>query len=114
MAKTRSQEATSFSRGRITARVPQNVNDLIEAAANMVGATVNQFVTSAAIEKAESILEKEFIFRLSPKGMERFLELIDNPPEPSAALVKAVQRYKSRRVVNGGPDSTFEFEPRIR
>lgn len=62
------------------------------------------FIANAAIEKAESTLEKEFIFRLSPKGMEHFLDLLDNPPEPSAALVTAVKRYQIRSVGNTGPD----------
>lgn len=40
-------------RGRITARVPQSVVHVLESAAMLVGSTLNQFVTQAALEKAE-------------------------------------------------------------
>ena len=49
MAKAKLQDVTSVSRGRITARVPNHVIDVLELAANMVGSTLNQFVTQAAL-----------------------------------------------------------------
>lgn len=48
MAKLNMHGVATEPRGRITARVPQSVTEVIERAANVVGATINQFVTQAA------------------------------------------------------------------
>lgn len=111
MAQTRLQDATSVSRGRITARVPQNVADVLELAASMVGSTLNQFVTQAALEKAERIVENERILRLSENTAAWFFDLLDNPPAPSQNLVDALNRYSARKSSNAGSSSTFEFNP---
>lgn len=111
MAQTRLQNATSVSRGRITARVSQNVSDILELAANMVGSTLNQFVTQAALEKAEKIVENERLLQMSEKTTAWFFELLDNPPAPSQNLVDAFSRYNARKASNAGSNSIFEFNP---
>lgn len=111
MAQTRLQEATSVSRGRITARVPQNVVDILELAASMVGSTLNQFVTQAALEKAEKIVENERMLRLSQDTTAWFFDLLDNPPAPSQNLVDALGLYNERKTSNAGSNSSFEFNP---
>ena len=109
MAQTKLQDATSVSRGRITARVPQHVVDVLELAASMVGSTLNQFVTQAALEKAEKIVENERILQMSESTAAWFFDLLDNPPAPSRNLVDAVNLYNSRKASNAGSNSTFEF-----
>lgn len=109
MAQTKLQDATSVSRGRITARVSNHVIDVLELAANMVGSTLNQFVTQAALEKAEKIVESERIIRLSGDDTAWFFNLLDNPPPPEPALVDAFKRYKARKTAYGGSGSVFEF-----
>ena len=111
MAQTRLQDATSVSRGRITARVSQNVVDVLELAAGMVGSTLNQFVTQAALEKAERIVENERILQMSEKTAAWFFDLLDNPPPPSQNLVDALSHYQARKTANAGSNSTFEFNP---
>ena len=49
----------TLDRGRITARVPAGVQQTLETAASMVGATVNQFVVQSALREAERIIEQE-------------------------------------------------------
>ena len=109
MANTKLLEAASVSRGRITARVPQNVIEVLETAAIMVGSTLNQFVTQAAVEKAEKIIENERIIRMSAATATWFFDFIDNPPPPSPALANAFKRYHARKVENEGSGSTFDF-----
>ena len=46
-------------RERITARMPARVRARLERAADLSGATGNQFLVQAAIEKAEQIIERE-------------------------------------------------------
>lgn len=111
MAQTRLQDATSVSRGRITARVSQNVADVLELAASIVGSTLNQFVTQAALEKAEKIVENERILQMSESTAAWFFNLLDNPPAPSQNLVDAFSRYNARKASNAGSNSSFEFNP---
>jgi uncharacterized protein (DUF1778 family) len=98
-------------RGRISARVPQHVVDVLELAADMVGATLNQFVTQAALEKAEQIVEQERRIRLSEISTAQIFNLLDNPPVPNTALTEAIASYQARKVSNAGSDSIFEFNP---
>jgi uncharacterized protein (DUF1778 family) len=81
-------------RTRITARVSDNVRVTLEQAAELVGATVNQFVVQSAYEEAQRILERETVIRLSQKDARRILSLLDNPPKPNNRLKEAVKAFK--------------------
>lgn len=111
MEQNRSQSANSGSRGRITARVPQNVVDVLELAASMVGSTLNQFVTQAALEKAEKIVENERLLQLSENTAACFFDLLDNPPEPTQQLLDGFARYNARKLDDAGANSSFELQP---
>lgn len=110
MAKLNMHGVATEPRGRITARVPQSVTEVIERAANVVGATINQFVTQAALEKAEKILERERL-KLSEEDAFWLFSLLENPPKPTASLVDDFAAYKARKTDDAGPNSTFEFNP---
>lgn len=110
MAGAKVHDAHADTRGRITARVSQSVVDLIESAASVVGATLNQFVAQAALEKAEKILEKEQL-RLSKEDTAFLFSLLENPPEPTAELANDFAAYKARKTPNAGRNPTFEFNP---
>lgn len=81
---------------RLTARVPENVYTTIAQAAELVGATINQFLVQAALEKASSIIEKEHRIDLSMKSAGIFFDALAHPPEPDPSLIKAVKDYKLR------------------
>lgn len=81
-------------RGRITARAPQLVVDELEEAAALVGVTVNQFVVQAAIEKARTIKDTYSRVQLSRRDAAFIFDLLDNPPAPNAALMRAAQSSK--------------------
>ncbi len=82
------------SRKRITARVSENMRATLEEAAELLGATVNQFVVQAAYQEAQRILERESVIRLSQTDARKVLSLLDSPPEPSKALKEAVKAFK--------------------
>ena len=85
---------TTINNDRITARVNEDVKNTLSAAAELVGATLNQFLVQAALEKAEAIIERERIINLSKQDSEAFFAALDNPPEPNQKLKNAFANYK--------------------
>ena len=81
-------------RKRITARVSKKVRTTLEQAAELLGATVNQFVVQTAYEEAQRIVERETIIRLSQKDAQKIFGLLDSPPKPNKALKEAVKKFK--------------------
>jgi len=81
---------------RITARVSEQVKDTLTVAADIVGATLNQFLIQSALEKAENIIEKDKTIHLSSKDAEVFFNALDNPPEPNIKLKNAFENYKNK------------------
>jgi uncharacterized protein (DUF1778 family) len=63
----------SKSSERLSARVPVNAYAIIAQAAELSGATINQFLVQAALEKACSIIEKVKRIDLSLKSAEMFI-----------------------------------------
>lgn len=81
---------------RITARVTEQVKNTLSTAADLTGATLNQFLVQAALEKAETIIEKEKVIYLSRQDAEVFFAALENPPEPNQKLKRAFQNYKNK------------------
>ena len=81
-------------RKRITARVSDKVRVTLEQAAELLGATVNQFVVQTAYQEAQRVIEHESVIRLSQKDARTVLSLLDNPPKPNKHLKAAVKVFK--------------------
>jgi uncharacterized protein (DUF1778 family) len=79
---------------RITARVSDNVRGTLEQAAELLGATVNQFVVQTAYQEAQRVIERESVIRLSQKDARRILSLLDDPPKPNKRLKEAVKAFR--------------------
>ena len=101
---------TTQERGRITARVPQNVQDTLQQAADLLGATLNQFVVQAALNEAQRVIERGRVIHLSGNDAAFLLNLLENPPAPNARLAQALRNYESRKA--DVEHSTFTWEPR--
>lgn len=84
---------TADTDNRITARVPSHTKQTIEEAADIVGATMNQFIVQAAFEKAEKIVEKARTLSFSKEEANKLMELMASPAKPNAALRKAAKRH---------------------
>jgi uncharacterized protein (DUF1778 family) len=89
--------------------VPQNVQDTLQQAADLLGATLNQFVVQAALTEAQRVIERERVIHLSSNDAAFLLNLLEAPPAPNARLRKALQNYKSRTL--DADHSTFEWAP---
>jgi uncharacterized protein (DUF1778 family) len=111
MKEATSQEAmmTTQTAKRLTTRITEHVQDKLQAAADLIGATLNQFVVQAAMEKAEKIIESESVVILSRKEALKLLERMENPPPMNDALKALMTEYEGRKV--NGSDSTFSWSP---
>lgn len=85
-----------LDRGRITARVPVHVQQTLETAAEMIGATVNQFVVQTALREAERIIEQDRVIRLSEQDAKAFLRALERPPQPNQKLKTALKTYAAQ------------------
>ena len=88
------EHAIAEPRKRITARVSDSVRVTLEQAAELLGATVNQFVVQTAYQEAQRIIERESVIRLSQKDAREVLSLLDHPPKPNNRLKAAVEEFK--------------------
>ncbi len=74
---------------RLVARIPSRTRKTIQAAAELQGASLNQFVTEAAHQKALEVLEQASSIRLNAHQTRRVFDLLDRPPKPNRALLAA-------------------------
>lgn len=94
---------------RIGARVPLDVYETLNRAAELSGATVNQFLVQSALKEAQAVIEREQTIRLSRRDCERMLDLLENPPKPNARLKAAAKRYQSAKGTDA--DRSFSWKP---
>ena len=87
---------------RIGARVPHEVYATLCRAAELTGATVNQFLVQAALKEAQAVIERDEVIRLSPRDWNWLLGLVDNPPQPNDKLQAALKRYSATRTDGAG------------
>lgn len=101
-------DTAALEKERITARVPKDMRERIEEAADRSGATLNQFLVQAAIEKADQVLEREKVMRLSARDAEWLLSVLDQPPRlPNAKLQRALDNYE--KATSGDPNRAFDW-----
>jgi uncharacterized protein (DUF1778 family) len=79
---------------RLTTRITDHVQEKLQVAADIVGATLNQFVVQAALEKAEKVIESESTIVLTRRESLRLLELIENPPPRNEKYLQAQASYQ--------------------
>jgi len=70
------------------------MRETIQAAADLDGSSLNQFVVRAAHRQAQEILERESIVRLNREQTKRVFDLLDKPPKPNSALLSAKATHR--------------------
>lgn len=88
---------------RIAARVPREVYETLCRAAELSGATVNQFLVQSALKEAQAVIEREDVIRLSPRDWNWLLKLLDEPPAPNARLQAALSRRRQLLASDADP-----------
>jgi uncharacterized protein (DUF1778 family) len=99
---------TLAAQNRIGVRVPHEVYETLCCAAELTGATVNQFLVQAALKEAQAVIERDEVIRLSPRDWNWLLGLMENPGKPNAKLQAAADRYQSVR--QDDEDTAFNWE----
>ena len=79
---------------RITARVTASVQSVLEEAAAFLGVPLHSFIVSAAVEKASDVLAAERRIKLGRQDAEFLARVMENPPEPAAALLAAAKKHR--------------------
>ena len=80
---------------RLTTRITEHVQDTLQAAADLVGATLNQFVVQAALEKAERVIESETTLLLTRREALRVFELPQGAPVRTEQFLRAQARHRT-------------------
>lgn len=81
-------------RGRITARVSSDIEEMLKEAAALTGMLVNQFMIQASVDMARKIIDRELFIKVSRADAEQMLKMLNRPPQPNAALVDLFARQK--------------------
>ena len=102
-------DTTIAKQDRIGARVPHDVYETLRHAAELTGATVNQFLVQAALKEAQAVIDREEIIRLSPRNWGWLLDLMENPPEANPKLQAAIKRYHKAK--QSDANHSFNWEP---
>ncbi|ABO59038.1 DUF1778 domain-containing protein [Burkholderia multivorans] len=101
------------SRGRVTARLSAEKQEILQLAADLSGSTLNQFIVQSALRAAEQVIEQEEVIRsirLTMDESRRFFALLDEPPKPNEALQRAMARFRNKQ--RGNANSTTQGERR--
>ena len=102
-------ETATAKQDRIGARVPHEVYETLCRAAELTGATVNQFLVQSALKEAQAVIEREEVIRLSPRDWNWLLDLLENPPKPNTKLKAAMERYQKGQ--QNDAVKSFNWEP---
>src|SRR5258708_36168635 len=79
---------------RIEARIAPEALKVVKRAAEIQGRSVSDFVVAAAQEAANRTIEETQIIRLSVEDQRAFAEALLNPPAPTPAMERAIERYR--------------------
>jgi uncharacterized protein (DUF1778 family) len=80
---------------RVVARIPPAVKETLQRAADLSGATLNQFLVQSAVNAANQLLETERKIVLSERDAQTVFDLLENPPTPNQQLLVAVEKHRA-------------------
>lgn len=81
---------------RIELQASREEKQILAAAAAYERLDLTSFVMRAALPAAEKVVAQHQTISLSARDSIRVLELLENPPKPTAALLAAARRRRNR------------------
>ena len=82
--------ATKDSRRNLRLRAADD--ELIRRAAEQLGQSVSEFLTTSAVERAHEVLADQREFVVDPQTWDEFMGLLDEPARPDPRLVELFSR----------------------
>lgn len=85
-------------RGRITARISADKQEILRLAADLSGSTLNQFVVQSALSAAQQVIEKAEIIhaiQLSIDESKKLFALLGEPATPSESRKPTAKRVRT-------------------
>lgn len=79
---------------RIDLRTTREIKDILVSAARHVGTNLTDFIVERALQEAREILAERDRIQATAADVEFVLDLLDNPPEPTPALIKAAYDWR--------------------
>jgi len=80
---------------RIEMRCEAGEKELLNRAAALKGMRTTAFIRELALEKARLVIDQAERIELNRSSYQQVLDLLDNPPAPNAALLKAMRAHRS-------------------
>lgn len=89
MAKLSAENETA----RLEARIPAQVYEQMQRAAQLRGMTLTSYIIATAGEDARRVVQDAEIMRLAREDQIRFAEALIAPPKANKRLVRAAKRH---------------------
>jgi len=86
-------ENSTSKESRLNIRCDLRTRALLDKAATYSHTSLSEFVLSQALATAEKIVQAHENITLQPEDFQAFLDALDRPAEPNAALQKAFKRH---------------------
>lgn len=78
---------------RFGARLPADVKELLQRAADLTGRSLTDFVLASAQAAAEETIRQHGVMQLTARDSLALAEALANPPAPNAKLRAAFEEY---------------------
>ena len=78
---------------RLDVRLPKAAKERIETAAALSCQTLAEFTSSVLLREAEQVIERNRIIHLSEEHWTKFMEALDNPPQPTEHARRVAAEY---------------------
>lgn len=92
-AKRAKSGLSGSTMSRLEARIPTDLYEEMERAAELRGLTMTSYVTAIMGDDARRTISENSIIRLSIEEQLAFANALINPPEPNAKLLAAKRRH---------------------
>ncbi|RJQ62948.1 MAG: DUF1778 domain-containing protein [Desulfobacteraceae bacterium] len=89
---------TKQSVERINFRLPAAGKAMIERAAAVTGQSLTDFAKASLLRCAQEALDAHNRILLSQEDCAAFMAMLEKESEPTAAMKRAIERYKSRYI----------------
>ena len=80
---------------RIEMRCEESEKELLNRVAALKGMRTTAFIRELALEQARQVIDQAERFELGERSYQQVLDLLDNPPKPNTALLRAMRTHRS-------------------